>query len=70
MKGIPEDWEVVSRKTNHWWLGAFFVVLLEGLGSSVTWTVRQKSTGITRRVTALSESEAANKIAKGYFDSD
>jgi len=38
--------------------------------STVTWTLRQKSTGVIKRVTANSESEAAEKIAKGYFDSD
>jgi hypothetical protein len=36
----------------------------------VTWTIRQKSTGITKRVTANSEREAADMIAKGMFDSD
>jgi hypothetical protein len=41
-----------------------------GIHSSVTWTVRQKSTGITRRVTADSKSEVADKIAKGLFDPD
>jgi hypothetical protein len=40
------------------------------LHSSATWTVRQKSTGVMKRVTALSESEAADKIAKGWFDND
>jgi hypothetical protein len=77
MKGIPEDWEVVGRETNHPWTTTFFVFILglisfdaTGFHSSVTWTVRRKSTGITKRVTAGSESEAADKIAKGWFDTD
>jgi hypothetical protein len=41
-----------------------------GIHSSVTWTVRQKSTGITKRATANSESEAADKIANGWFDAE
>jgi hypothetical protein len=41
-----------------------------GPRSSATWTVRQKATGVTKRVTAFSESEAADLIAKGYFDAD
>jgi hypothetical protein len=69
MELISEDWEIVSRRTNHFWIGTFFI-FLEGPGSDATWTVRQKSTGITRRVTADSTSEAADKIAKGLFDAD
>jgi hypothetical protein len=69
MKLISEDWEIVSRKTNHFWLGILDMILFEG-HSEATWTVRQGSTGITRRVTAYSKSEAADKIAKGSFDSD
>jgi hypothetical protein len=57
---------------------SFFTVILglilefppTGFHSSVTWTIRQKSTGITKRVTANSEREAADMIAKGMFDSD
>jgi hypothetical protein len=74
---ISEDWEIVSRKTNSWWIAIFVWIIFDLLGgsemgprSSATWTVRQKSTGITKRVTADSEGEAADKIAKGYFDSD
>jgi hypothetical protein len=70
MERIPEDWEVVSRKTNHWWIGAFFILSLAGPHSSVTWTIRQKSTGVTKRVTARSESEVADIIANGWFDAD
>ena len=79
MKGIPEDWEVVNRKINRQWIMSILMLIpelildvpyLTILHSSATWTVRQKSTGVIKRVTALSESEAADKIAKGYFDTD
>jgi len=66
-KGSPEDWEVVSRKANYPWFGV--ILIFFDLGhSSVTQTVRQKSTGITRRVTADNEREAADCIANGWFD--
>jgi hypothetical protein len=41
-----------------------------GIHSSVTWKVRQKSTGVIKRVTADGESEAVEKIANRWFDSD
>jgi hypothetical protein len=68
---MSEDWEIVSRKTNYHWSQIVFTLLFDDLAfSDVTWTVRQKSTGVMKRVTAYRESEAADKIAKGYFDSD
>jgi hypothetical protein len=77
MEPISEDWEVLSRKTHHPWITSFFIVVVglvkeesAGFHSSATWTVRQKSTGIVRRVTAASESEAVDMIAKGLFDSE
>jgi hypothetical protein len=71
MKELPENWEVVCRKTNHFWITTLLGFFLDGVvQASVTWTVRQKSTGITRRVTADSEWEAADKIANGQFDAD
>jgi hypothetical protein len=78
MESISEDWEIVSRKTYRRWIASFFMVVLglflegypPGINSSVTWTVRQKSTGMVRRVTAASESQAAAMIAKGLFDSE
>jgi hypothetical protein len=77
MELISEDWEIVSRKTNSWWIAIFLWIISALLGggemgprSSATWTVRQKATGVTKRVTAFSESEAADLIAKGYFDAD
>jgi len=74
MELMFEDWEIVSRKTNRPWFTSFLMIVLglvmqdnPGVFSSVTWTVRQKSTGMTKRVTANSESAAANKIANGWF---
>ncbi|HEY6258005.1 MAG TPA: hypothetical protein VIY51_19655 [Xanthobacteraceae bacterium] len=72
---MSEDWETLDRKINYRWITSFFMVILgllhpTRLHSSATWTVRQKSTGLVRRVTADSESEAADKIAKGWFDAD
>jgi hypothetical protein len=61
MELISEDWEIVRRKTNHWWITTFLMLILDGSLASVTWTVRQKSTGIVKRVTASRESEAADK---------
>jgi hypothetical protein len=77
MEWPPDDWEIVSRKTNRPWFKSFLMIVLglvmqdnPGVFSSVTWTVRQKSNGETKRVTALSESAAADKIANREFDRD
>jgi hypothetical protein len=77
MELMSEDWEIMSRKTNRPWFTSFLMIVLglvmqdnPGVFSNVTWTVRQKSTGMTKRVTANSESAAANKIANGWFDAD
>jgi hypothetical protein len=71
MELMSEDWEIVSRKTNYHWIQIVLTFLFDDFAfSDVTWTVRQKSTGNMKRVTAFSESEAADLIAKGYFDAD
>jgi hypothetical protein len=79
MKLISEDWEILDRKIHRRWMTTFFMVTLglllgppEPLDfySSGTWTVRQKSTGVVKRVMAKNESEAADKIAKGWFDAE
>ena len=71
MEGIPEDWEIVSRKTNYRWEQIVLTLLFDDLAySDAAWTVRQKSTGITKRVTADNRSEAANQIVNGCFDAD
>jgi hypothetical protein len=38
--------------------------------STVTWTIRQKATGVVRKITALSEQEAGEKTALGLFDEE
>jgi hypothetical protein len=75
MKQISQDWEVVDRKLHcPLIITSFMLVLLlldldPGFYPS-TWTVRRKSTGIVKRVTAGSEAEAAERIANEYFDPD
>jgi hypothetical protein len=77
MKQISQDWEVVDRKlyrppgliTSMFML----VIWLFGDGASPypsTWTVRRKTTGIVKRVTASTEPEAAQMIASENFDCD
>jgi hypothetical protein len=77
MRDIPEDWEIVSRKIESHWIATIVINIIFSwllnypeIISSVTWTIRQKSTGITKRVTANSECEAADMIAKAMFGSD
>jgi hypothetical protein len=83
MEQIAEDWEIVSCEINYTWKRTLVMQLLVGLltlgwsgpdsvyfSSGATWTVRQKSTGSLRRVTASNRSEAADNINKGLFDPD
>jgi len=75
MKQIPQDWEVVDRKLHRPLIMTFFMLipLLFDLDPGFypsTWTVRRKSTGTMKRVTAGSEAEAADMIANEYFDPD
>jgi len=72
---IADDWEVVSRKPNErtWILPmlvqlTFPIPMMPATISSATWTVRQKSTGLVRTLTARSEEEAWQKIELGLFD--
>jgi hypothetical protein len=68
---LPDDWEIVRRHGNYqWWL-----VLLDLMSlapgtppEAVTLTVRQKSTGATRTVTAHNECAAIRRIIDGRFD--
>lgn len=69
------DWDVVSRKTNKPFSHLFWILLQIpamagpiGGHSSVTWTLRNRSTGEMRCVTAESESQAAERIADEKFD--
>lgn len=60
-----DNWEILSRKTNHrgWYIlalicGGFIVPdLLVLWNLSVTWVLREKSTGEVQSVTARSEEE-------------
>ena len=78
MEQLSDDWEILSCKTHYSWAVALFAFLLSLLSGSLpdsvhlnaTWTVRQKSTGLVRRVTANNKSEAAEHVAKGLFDPD
>jgi hypothetical protein len=77
VRNIPDDWEVVSRNIKRYWIATIFTTIIfcwllndPVIFSTVTWTVRQKSTGVIKQVTANSESEAAEMIAQGCFDSD
>jgi hypothetical protein len=71
---LVEDWEIVAKKTNaKFWFSLLMLVAIpleldQPPHSSVTWTIRQKSTGLVRRVTAKSLCEATEKVRQAYFD--
>ena len=68
------DWDVVSRKTLSPVSHLFWILLqIPGGGpiaghSSVTWTLRNRSTGETRCITAQSETEVAERVTAGKFN--
>ncbi len=68
------EWTVVERKTRRPLLHLALGLLqgMSGLGpenaSKVTWTLRHNETGQVRKVTARSEREAVDKVARGDFD--
>jgi hypothetical protein len=75
MSEIAPGWEVVARKTRGPLAHLMFLVLQVLLlswppvtHSSVTFTVRNRATGETRKVTAKTVEEAALRIAHGHFD--
>lgn len=75
MTELAPGWEVVARKTNGPIAHLLFILLQIVMlswppagQSSVTFTVRNRATGETRKVTAKSEDEAALLIAQGQFD--
>jgi hypothetical protein len=75
MTEIAPGWEIVDRKTRGPIAHLVFMVLQmlmlswpPATHSSVTFTVRNRATGETRKVTAKSEEEAALLIAQGQFD--
>jgi hypothetical protein len=71
---LAEDWEIVARQTNEKFLFSLLMLIAIPLQldhpphSSATWTIRQKSTGLVRRVTANCVSEAVEKVRQGSFD--
>jgi len=69
---LPDDWEILGRHGNYgWWLVLLDLVFLTPgtPPQTVTLTVRQKSTGATRTVTAHNERAAITRIIDGQFDS-
>jgi hypothetical protein len=70
---LADDWEIVAQRTNDKSLFWLLMLVAIPLGeyparSSVTWTIRHRSTGVVRRVTAPSLSEARDKVLQGAFD--
>jgi hypothetical protein len=70
-------WEVISKKRDKSSVGILFrdmLLFLFGWGTPhnppVKFTVREKSTGYIKTVTAYDESELPERIAKGQFDFD
>jgi hypothetical protein len=71
---LADDWEIVTQRTNEPFL--FWLLMLVAIPlwwipptySSITWTIRHRPTGVVRRVTAHSLSEATEKVLQGAFD--
>jgi hypothetical protein len=82
MEQMPRDWEIIDRKMDISWAQSFSRVVVLAIGTLLdlpatnvpfyhsTWTVRERLTGVVKRVTAENEAEAAKKIANGWFDPD
>jgi len=83
MEQLTEDWEIQSCEIHYGPIKTLIVHLLVQLltlglfaptpvyfSSGATWTVRQKSSGVVKRVTATNKSEAADSAARGLFDPD
>jgi hypothetical protein len=76
MTELAPGWEIVARETRAP-LARMLLIVLQVLSlvppeghSSVTFTVRNRETGETRKVTANSSEEAAVLIAQGQFDEE
>ena len=75
MAQLAEGWEIVARRAKNP-IFQVFAALQIALGiaeaphafSAVTWSVRQTSSGLVRKVTAFSEAEARERLALGLFD--
>jgi hypothetical protein len=74
MADLSTDWELVSRKAGQRPRGLVAALKRRfSFGSAAqvhhtTWTVRHKTTGLVRKLTAHTELEAKVKIANGLFD--
>jgi len=75
MTDLSADWELLSRKAGTSSPGlfgtlrqAFSSSATENAQAIITWTVRNRATGLVRRLTARTELEASVKIANGLFD--
>jgi len=74
MTEIAPGWEIVAQKTRKPVMHMILILLqmlmiAEPLSRShVTFTVRRRTTGETRQVTADSREAAAAKIEQGLFD--
>ena len=68
------NWELLSRKTRTPSrslldsMRRLFSAAPRENGQAIIWTVRHKSTGLVRQLTARTELEAGVKIANGLFD--
>ena len=75
MAQLAEGWEIVARRAKNP-IFQLYAALQIALGiaeaphafSEVTWTLRQTSTGLIRKVTAFSEAEALERLTLGLFD--
>ena len=63
-------WEILSEHVNRHSLWEIILALFAGVRPppTITYTVRQKSTGATRTVTCFGAGELRERIAKGQFD--
>ena len=74
MTEIAPGWDVLEQRTRnrvlYWLFGLLDVVLTAPLSPNarVTFTVRNRDTGETHKITARSREEAAALIARGLFD--
>jgi AraC-like DNA-binding protein len=75
MSDLSAGWELVSRRaatSSPGFLRTFRQVFssnaAERTQATVTWTVRHRTTGRVRRLTARTELEARVKITNGLFD--
>jgi hypothetical protein len=75
MADLSNDWELVSRRArggSPGVLSALRSMLVRDPAKTpqpFTWTLRHRTTGRIRRLTARTELEATVKIANGLFDS-